>query len=283
VKVKFIKCTTLSMVLGLTFASAHADVVFRDKLEAYSLAGFGTAQEGWSITNSVIRSGNYACVQTLRPIVSTAQPPPSATGLITPAIITRNDGSGGKYSVGGKGRQRNESNLGKAGRLQHGRFYDIQFSNRVSNPNTGSFVFNIHKDRHPNDRTGGFQPVGLHTRNGNWVVSVFSNSNKGKHFNLGPIDTSRYTDWEFKVKLSTKTDGHLEVYKDGKQALRYDGPNAFDNKPGSKGDYVKFGAYRPLRAHGSGGQTAYYDRISVSSDDKARDSSVDGGKRHKHR
>jgi hypothetical protein len=266
VKVKFIKCTTLSMVLGLTFASAHADVVFRDKLEAYSLAGFGTAQEGWSITNSVIRSGNYACVQTLRPIVSTAQPPPSATGLITPAIITRNDGSGGKYSVGGKGRQRNESNLGKAGRLEHGRAYRIKFSNRVSNPNTGSIVFDIHKDRAPNDPTG-HQPVVLHTRNGHWVVSVHSNSDKGKRFDLGPIDTSRYTDWEFKVKLSTKTDGHLEVYKDGTEALRYDGPNAFDNKPGSKGDYVKFGAYRPHKAAGSGGQTAYYDRVEVIRDD----------------
>ena len=266
-KVKLIRCTTLSMVLGLTFAAAHADVIFADKFETYSLAGFGTAQEGWAITNSVIRSGNYAAVQTL-PAVASTLPSALQPGMTLLTMAARHKHkhhhkkgrtSHGRYSIGAKGRARSEATL--KGDLQRGKNYSIQFSNRVSNPNSNAIVFQIHKRRAAGDPTG-HQPLQMHVKKGHWILSIHSNSAKGKNFDLGKIDKSRYTDWRINVRLSSGRNGDVQVARNGKSVLNYRGPNDFNGKGNP---YVKFGLYRPAKARSGGRQTAYYDNVRVSS------------------
>jgi hypothetical protein len=250
VKVKLIRCTTLSMVLGLTFASAHAEVIFADKFEAYSLAGFGTAQEGWAITNSVIRSGNYAAVQTLPPVTSLKP----STNLSTAASQ--------RFSIGGGTgfRSRSETKFkGHQGDLAPGKSYSIRFSNRVTNPQGNAHFFQIHKRRARNDPSGK-QPLALKVKNGHWVLAIHSSS-KGKEFNLGKIDTRRYTDWQINVKLSSGRDGHVEVLRNGHAVANYNGPNDFQ---GNGNPYVKFGLYRSAKARTGGSQTAYYDNVRIS-------------------
>lgn len=258
-KEKLISCTTLGMVIGLAFTSAQADVIFSDKFEAYSLEGFGSTRNGWALTNSVIRSGNYAAMQTLPAVNSTPQP--NANLLTTARHKERGVSKGGsKYSIGGRGRARSESGL--KGDLARGKNYSIQFSNKVSDPNSNSIVFQIHKRRAAGDNTG-HQPLQLHVRKGHWVLSIHSNSAKGKQFDLGKIDKSKYTDWKINVKLSSGRDGSVNVSKNGKNVLNYRGPNDFKSDKGNP--YVRFGVYRPAKARSGGPQTAYYDRVRVAS------------------
>ena len=269
---KFFKAASCGLIIGFACTSASGGVIFSDGFEQYSTAGFGTAQEGWRIVNSPIRSGNYAISDTLQTTAATKAQP-----SVNFEVAARHkhkhkhkhkshkhNGGTSKHSVGGKGRARSESTLGKKGHLQRGRYYTIHFSNRVAgDTGKGAIVFQIHKVRGKADHTG-HQPIQLHSRGGHWVVSVHSNSSKGRHFDLGPIDKSRYTDWTFRVKLSSGKDGDLEVTKNGKHVLSYRGPNDFNGK----GDpYVKFGIYRPKKVYrgSSGKQTVYYDQVQLSS------------------
>jgi hypothetical protein len=261
VKVKLIRCTTLSMVLGLAVAAAHADVVFSDKFEAYSLAGFGTAQEGWAITNSEIRSGNYAAKMTLQPNLTTTANPAAINTTLSIAAET-------KHTVAGTGRTRAET---KGPSLERGKDYTIRFSNKLDDnfdTDAGGILFQIHKRRAANDRSG-HQPLNLHVRRGEWWLSVHSDASpKGKRFDLGPAEKGKYSDWELNVKISNGNDGRVQVKRNGVQLLDYTGPDDFKNDKDKKGPYVKFGIYRPQHVKGgppkdSREQTVYYDRVEV--------------------
>lgn len=257
VKFKLIRCTTLGMVLGLAVAAAHADIVFRDKLEAYSLAGFGTAQEGWAITNSEIRSGNYAAKQTLQPNMTTT----ADTAAINTTLMTSAETI---HTVKGTGRARSEL---QGPTLERGKDYTIRFSNKLDDKfdtNSNAILFQIHKRRAADDPTG-HQPLQLHVDRGKWILSVHSNSAKGKRFDLGPADKGVYTDWELNVKLSNGGDGRVQVKRNGTQVADYTGPNDFNNDKNPKGPYVRFGIYRPRSARPAKGDlTVYYDRVGVS-------------------
>jgi hypothetical protein len=62
-----------------------------------------------------------------------------------------------------------------------------------------------------------------------------------KKYDLGPYRTGVWTDWVVHVKWSFKTDGILEVWRNGKKVVRQKGPNAFNDK---KGPYFKMGLYK---------------------------------------
>jgi hypothetical protein len=258
---KLLKAVSCGLVIGLACASAQARVIFSDKFEQYSLEGFGTPQEGWAIVNAPIRSGNYAASSTLLP-----KPYPI---LVSPMAVDNGgkskDSPKGKFSVGGDGRDKSATKFkGKGGDLEKGKFYTIRFSTKVVGDTSGGIItFQIHKRRAPDDPTRGKQPVLLRIRTHNWIVSVHSNSTKGKHFKLGPVDKAGWTDWVFHVKLSTGQDGVLEVTKNGQRVLNYHGPNDFD---GTGPSYVRWGAYSPKdskKAEGDGRVTVTYDSVSI--------------------
>ena len=254
VKVKFISCTTLAMATGLAFTTAQAEVILAANFEDYSLQGIGMASNGWAITNAVTDSGNYAAMHTLQAVA--VKPQPDAN-LLTTAAVT-------EHSIGPEGRAR--SQIAVKGDLERGKNYTIRFSNKVSNPNGNSIIFNIHKRREQSDPNG-HQPLSLKVHNGRWLLTIKSLSAKSRRYDLGEIDNSKFTDWELKVKFSAGADGSVQVRKNGIDVVDDRGPNDFG---GARGPYVKFGVYRPdPRGRATGGsQTAYYDNVTVSRDEE---------------
>ncbi len=62
-----------------------------------------------------------------------------------------------------------------------------------------------------------------------------------KNHDLGPYRTGAWTDWVVHVRWSYRSDGLLQVWKDGKKLVEQKGPNAFNDK---KGPYFKMGLYK---------------------------------------
>jgi hypothetical protein len=62
-----------------------------------------------------------------------------------------------------------------------------------------------------------------------------------KNHDLGPYRKGAWTDWVVHVKWSYRSDGLLQVWKDGKKVVEQKGPNAFNDK---KGPYFKMGLYK---------------------------------------
>lgn len=65
-----------------------------------------------------------------------------------------------------------------------------------------------------------------------------------KRYEVGKIslDLGRWVEWKFHIKWSFKTDGFIEIFKDGKKILNiYHQPNTFNDR---LGPYLKFGIYK---------------------------------------
>lgn len=87
---------------------------------------------------------------------------------------------------------------------------------------------------------------------------------------LGSIKKGQWTSWVFRVEWSYKSDGFLEIFKDGKSVFKRNGPNTYNNKVGN---YLKIGLYKPswrknYKWKGSKGSakvhTLYFDEIKVA-------------------
>jgi hypothetical protein len=71
---------------------------------------------------------------------------------------------------------------------------------------------------------------------------------KGKQFegrqqwNLGDVEKGKWIDFVYHAKWSYKSDGLLEVWKDGKLIVQRKGANTFNDK---RGPYFKMGIYKP--------------------------------------
>jgi hypothetical protein len=86
---------------------------------------------------------------------------------------------------------------------------------------------------------------------GRWFVggksSALAINSKGEYDNvfsqdLGPYETGKWTDWVFRIKWSYKSDGLLEVWKDGKKVYsRLNAPIGFNDKVGP---FFKMGIYK---------------------------------------
>lgn len=82
---------------------------------------------------------------------------------------------------------------------------------------------------------------------------------------LGKVSKGEWTDWVFHVKWSYKSDGLLEVWKNGKLVVRKTGPNTYNDK---RGPYFKIGIYKPdWKADPQKSITSqrdiYFDRVRV--------------------
>lgn len=60
-------------------------------------------------------------------------------------------------------------------------------------------------------------------------------------WDLGPYETNKWTDWVFRIKWSYRSDGILQVWKDGKLVVNRTGPNTYND---NLGPYMKMGIYK---------------------------------------
>ena len=95
-------------------------------------------------------------------------------------------------------------------------------------------------------------PLALETEDGSWKIHrrwdartvTPDNTPEGKATDtIGPCEEEKWVDWVFRVKWSWKEDGLIEVWKDGEQVLRHEGPNAYNDEYGT---YFKMGIYKWL-------------------------------------
>jgi hypothetical protein len=101
----------------------------------------------------------------------------------------------------------------------------------------------------------GRPPVALSLHANRWEVAVNSSAavvknatdwaqygSRREKFELGQFRKGAWTDWVFHMHWSYKADGLLEIWRDGKQVLKHDGPVCY-NDP--QGPYFKIGIYHP--------------------------------------
>jgi hypothetical protein len=94
-------------------------------------------------------------------------------------------------------------------------------------------------------------PLALFTHDGEWSVSVLWDAKPitdkkvgydgNRTYSLGKYATGRWTDWVFRVKWSHKSDGLLQVWKDGQLVIDHKGPVGFNDR---NGPYLKLGIYK---------------------------------------
>jgi hypothetical protein len=89
-----------------------------------------------------------------------------------------------------------------------------------------------------------------------------------KSFRLGPVRKGVWTDWVLHGKWSTKRDGRIGVWQDGRQVIDHHGPTTYVN---DTGPYFKMGLYHPTWRHadakvpaGSKTLVSYADAVRLS-------------------
>jgi predicted transcriptional regulator len=91
-----------------------------------------------------------------------------------------------------------------------------------------------------------------------------------KSKNLGKYETGLWTDWVFHVKWSWESDGLLEVWKNGKKVIHYEGPIGYNDR---RGVYFKTGIYKwvwkmtPERDHSTTTKrVTYVDEVRIGNE-----------------
>uniref|UniRef100_B8HQ90 Polysaccharide lyase n=1 Tax=Cyanothece sp. (strain PCC 7425 / ATCC 29141) TaxID=395961 RepID=B8HQ90_CYAP4 len=94
-------------------------------------------------------------------------------------------------------------------------------------------------------------PMMLRTAYGKWFlesrwdskqVTVNNRPEGNQTWDLGSYAKGRWTDWVIHVKWSHRSDGLLEVWRDGQLVARRVGPNTYND---ARGPYFKAGIYKP--------------------------------------
>lgn len=93
-------------------------------------------------------------------------------------------------------------------------------------------------------------PLAVLTQDGNWRINWRWDADRimkrnrpdgSKSRELGKYETGVWTDWVFHVKWSWQSDGLLEVWKNGRKQIRYEGPVGYNDRSGV---YFKTGIYK---------------------------------------
>lgn len=84
---------------------------------------------------------------------------------------------------------------------------------------------------------------------------------------LGPYQVGTWTDWKFYVKWSYKSDGVVQIWKNGSLIKSIYGPNTYND---AKGPYFKVGIYKPDWKYNPSRSTTtqrviYYDAVRMDS------------------
>lgn len=105
---------------------------------------------------------------------------------------------------------------------------------------------------HHGGGSGGSPPLSLKLDDAQWNLRMRWSSGQvnkdndkqgGKSWNLGAYEPGRWTDWVFRIKWSTNTDGVLQIWKNGAQVVNHQGPNDYANSGAS---WLKMGVYKTV-------------------------------------
>ncbi|MFO7278088.1 MAG: polysaccharide lyase [Pseudomonadota bacterium] len=134
-------------------------------------------------------------------------------------------------------------------------------------------------------------PLSLHTGNGVWTISTIWDAKPitdkklgydGKRsYKLGSYATGKWTDWVFRVKWSHKSDGLLQVWKDGQLVIDHKGPVGFNDR---NGPYLKLGIYKGWkdRTNPAGvvsERVLYHDEVRIAGPGGRYEDVAPGGKK----
>ena len=112
----------------------------------------------------------------------------------------------------------------------------------------GETLAQWHATKDANDESNN-PPLALQVLDGQWRLwtrwsssqPTSKDSVRGASLDLGPQKTDRWTDWVFRVKWSSGSDGYLQVWKDGAKVVDRTGPNAYNDEVGP---FFKMGIYK---------------------------------------
>jgi len=104
--------------------------------------------------------------------------------------------------------------------------------------------------------------------NNHWDSRSTTLSRKGvgaKAWDLGPVAKGQWTDWVFHAKWSHKSDGLLEVWRDGRLVVSKTGPNTYNDKTSPS---MKIGFYKRQWKNNPEASTTterviYYDAVRI--------------------
>lgn len=96
-------------------------------------------------------------------------------------------------------------------------------------------------------------------------VSVSYKEAGSQGWNLGAVAKEKWTDWMFHVKWSYKSDGLIEIWKNGKLVIKKTGPNTYNDRIGP---YFKIGIYKPQwkaapQSSNTTQRVIYFDQVRV--------------------
>lgn len=128
------------------------------------------------------------------------------------------------------------------------------------------------RDRFLGEKGGRGPPLALRIQNGNWRITYGMDSDflsKPGAKAIFPlwekkVEPGVWVDWVFRVRWSYKDDGYIDIWKDGKQIVKYNGPNAYNDL---RGVYLKLGSYHP-RVN----RVIYFDEIRLGDEDESFES-----------
>lgn len=87
----------------------------------------------------------------------------------------------------------------------------------------------------------GKPPIALVIKNKQYFLAITNNEeNNTTYYDLGKVETEKWIDWVFKIKLSEHEDGYVSVYKNGEKISEIYGKNA----NAYLNYYLKIGIYK---------------------------------------
>jgi hypothetical protein len=209
----------VGFLISLTPSLVNAELLFKDGFESGNIDNWECSGNCATVTTSQPRAGTYAGQFTLTP----KDPVSFRTELVPP-----------------------ESTY-----FDQGKEYWIGFSNKLvdwQRDNSEELVLQTHTNYYNWDcafKTGGDvgrQPISILTGSGNWHVVTGSGGEWS-----APYTTGVWNNWVIHLKVSTGSDGFVEVWKDGVKVISDTGPNypAKDQCGNSMAPpYLKFGIYK---------------------------------------
>ena len=208
----------LGFLISLAPSLVNAELLFKDDFESGNIDGWQCSGNCATVTTSQPQAGTYASKFTLTP----KDPVSFRTELVPP-----------------------ESTF-----FVQGKEYWIGFSNKLvdwQRDNSEELVLQTHTNFYNWDcalggAEVGRQPISILTGSGNWQVVTSS----GDEWSA-PYTTGVWNNWVIHLKVSTGSDGFVEVWKDGVKVISDTGPN-YPAKDGCGNSlappYLKFGIYK---------------------------------------
>ncbi|MFA7096919.1 MAG: polysaccharide lyase, partial [Gammaproteobacteria bacterium] len=134
------------------------------------------------------------------------------------------------------------------------------------------FQFHAAPDRHlrePNTKP----PLSLSVQGTHWRLHIRGDSRRvlrkgssfqvSKYLTLAPISPGVWSDWVFRVKWSYKSDGILQVWKDGQLVAEHYGKNTYNDR---LGPYLKLGIYKHVwirKATNTRRRVVFFDSLRI--------------------